>query len=132
MYIVSEFLCSILGDEGDMIGKRIKRLRQQKGYSITELGRLADVSKSYLSQLERGLQTNPSLHFLIKVSKPLDTSIDFLLQESKVLMCGNSELDEEWKVLIRQAIENGLKKEDFHEYRKYIKFQEWMREQKDS
>lgn len=132
MCIVSEFLFSILGDEGCMIGKRIKRLRLQKGYSITELGRLADVSKSYLSQLERGLQTNPSLQFLVKVSKPLETSIDFLLQESEAQKCGGSELDEEWKGLIRQAIENGLKKEDFHEYRKYIKFQEWMREQKKS
>lgn len=132
MYLVCEFLFSILGDEGDMIGKRIKRLRQEKGYSITELGRLADVSKSYLSQLERGLQTNPSLQFLVKVSKPLDTSIDFLLQESKVLKCGDTELDEEWKVLIRQAIEDGLKKEDFHDYRKYIKFQEWMKVQKKS
>jgi XRE family transcriptional regulator, master regulator for biofilm formation len=89
--------CSILGDEIGMIGKKIKRLRQQKGYSITELGRLADVSKSYLSQLERGLQTNPSLQFLVKVTKPLDTSIDFLLKESKVQKSLCNELDEEWK-----------------------------------
>jgi XRE family transcriptional regulator, master regulator for biofilm formation len=121
-----------LGDEGDMIGKRIKSLRQQKGYSITELGRLADVSKSYLSQLERGLQINPSLQFLVKVSRPLETSIDFLLHDSNGCKCGDTELDEEWKVLIRQAIEDGLKKEDFHEYRKYIKFQEWMREKNNS
>ncbi|MEH7277112.1 helix-turn-helix domain-containing protein [Neobacillus vireti] len=115
-----------------MIGKKIKRLRQEKGYSITELGRLADVSKSYLSQLERGLQSNPSLQFLAKVSKPLETSIDYLLQETISQKVKDNELDEEWKVLIRQAIEDGLKKEDFHEYRKYIKFQEWMREQKKS
>ncbi|WP_307197005.1 helix-turn-helix domain-containing protein [Neobacillus niacini] len=50
---------------------------------MTELGRLADVSKSYLSQLERGLQTNPSLQFLVKVSKTLETSIDFLLQDKE-------------------------------------------------
>ncbi|MFP7297958.1 helix-turn-helix domain-containing protein [Neobacillus niacini] len=115
-----------------MIGKKIKRLRQQKGYSITELGRLAAVSKSYLSQLERGLQTNPSLQFLVKVSGPLDTSIDYLLQDSNGQIHEDNELDEEWKVLIRQAIEDGLKKEDFREYRNYMKFQEWMREQKKS
>jgi XRE family transcriptional regulator, master regulator for biofilm formation len=132
MYNVNRFLFSIIGDEGDMIGKKIKRLRQQKGYSITELGRLADVSKPYLSQLERGLQTNPSLQFLVKVSAPLDTSIDYLLKDTIAQKCGDNELDEEWKVLIRQAIEDGLKKEDFHEYRKYIKFQEWMREQNKS
>jgi XRE family transcriptional regulator, master regulator for biofilm formation len=129
MYLLNNFPCSILGDESGMIGNKIKRLRQQKGYSLTELGRLADVSKSYLSQIERGFQINPSLQFLVKVSKPLDTSIDFLLQESNVQKGGGYELDEEWKVLIGQAIENGLKKEDFHEFRKYIKFQEWMREQ---
>ncbi|MDF2791162.1 MAG: hypothetical protein K0S80_4264, partial [Neobacillus sp.] len=48
MYCVSGYICFILGDDGDMIGQKIKRLRLQKGYSITELGRLADVSKSYL------------------------------------------------------------------------------------
>jgi XRE family transcriptional regulator, master regulator for biofilm formation len=115
-----------------MIGQRIKRLRQQKGYSITELGRLADVSKSYLSQLERGLQTNPSLQFLVKVAAPLDTSVQYLLDDSKSKKQGDSELDEEWKILIRQAIEDGLKKEDFHEYRNYIRFQSWMKEQNKS
>lgn len=115
-----------------MIGKKIKRLRQQKGYSITELGRLADVSKSYLSQLERGLQTNPSLQFLIKVAGPLDTNLDYLLKDTKAQKGIDTELDEEWKVLIMQAIADGLKKEDFHEYRKYIKFQEWMKEQNGS
>jgi len=45
-----------------MIGERIKRLREKKGYSITELARLADISKSYLSQLERGMQCNPIRH----------------------------------------------------------------------
>lgn len=113
-----------------MIGKRIKQLRQQKGFSISELANLADVSKSYLSQLERGLQSNPSLQFLVKVATPLNTSIDYLLKDMKTPKSPNNELDEEWKVLIKQAIEEGLKKEDFREYRTYIKFQEWMREQK--
>lgn len=115
-----------------MIGQKIKRLRQQKGYSITELGRLADVSKSYLSQLERGLQTNPSLQFLVKVAGPLETNVQYLLGDSKPKKNEESELDEEWKVLIRQAIEDGLKKEDFHEYRNYIRYQSWMKEQNKS
>ncbi|MDF2856929.1 MAG: transcriptional regulator [Neobacillus sp.] len=115
-----------------MIGQRIKRLRQQKGYSITELGKLADVSKSYLSQLERGLQTNPSLQFLIKVSKPLETNLDYLLEDSQVKKLGDFELDDEWKVLIRQAIADGLNKEDFKEFRNYIEFQKWMKDQQNT
>jgi len=91
-----------------MIGERIKRLREKKGYSITELARLADISKSYLSQLERGMQSNPSLQFLKKVAIPLDTSLDYLLMESQKKL--DMKLDEEWKVLIQQAVDNGLKK----------------------
>ena len=44
-----------------MIGERIKQLRLEKGYSITELAEVSGVSKSYLSYIERNLQTNPSL-----------------------------------------------------------------------
>ena len=79
--------------------------------------------------MERGLQTNPSLQFLVKIAEPLDTSVQYLLEESKPKIHGDNELDEEWKILIRQAIEDGLKKEDFHEYRNYLKFQSWMKEQ---
>lgn len=64
-----------------MIGQKIKSLRQQKGY---------------LSQLERGLQTNPSLQFLVKVAALLDTSVQYLLEDSKLTKHGDSELDEEW------------------------------------
>lgn len=90
-----------------MIGKRIKRLREKKGFSITMLARLAGVSKSYLSQIERGLQSNPSLQFLIKVVAPLGTNLDYLLGEARLMAHYESELDEEWKVLIKQAIEHG-------------------------
>ncbi len=51
---------------------------------------------------------------------PLVTSDQYLLEDSKLFKHGDSELDEEWKLLIRQAIEDGLKKEDFHEYGNYI------------
>ncbi|MFF2450433.1 helix-turn-helix domain-containing protein [Neobacillus sp. NPDC058068] len=107
-----------------MIGERIKQLRENKGYSLTELARLANVSKSYLSQLERGLQSNPSMQFVKKVAIPLDVSIDYLLDDESV----NYELDNEWKALIQSAIENGLKKEAFREYLNYVKFQAWMDE----
>lgn len=42
-----------------MIGERIKRLRLQKGISLTELAEKAGVAKSYISSIERNLQKNP-------------------------------------------------------------------------
>ncbi|WML60042.1 helix-turn-helix domain-containing protein [Neobacillus sp. PS2-9] len=113
-----------------MIGRKIKEMRQKRGYSLSELAKQADVSKSYLSQIERGFQSNPSLQFLQKISIPLGTNIDYFIGESLAQKEVHIDLDDEWKSLIKKALENGLKKEDFREYLNYIKFQTWIKEQK--
>ena len=115
-----------------MIGERIKRLREEKGYTITELARLSKVSKSYLSQIEKGFQSNPSLQFLNKISIPLETSINFLLEEKIVDGSAELELDEEWVDLIRQAEKEGLHKEDFKEYFNFLKYQSFIKEKKNT
>ncbi|CAG9620728.1 helix-turn-helix domain-containing protein [Sutcliffiella rhizosphaerae] len=110
-----------------MIGERIRKLRKSKGYSLSELADKAGVSKSYLSYLERDLQTNPSLQFLQKISISLGTNIEYLLdgttmenQKEKIVM------DEEWKKLIQKAIKEGMTKQDFLNYRNYLQFQQWQ------
>lgn len=118
-----------------MIGERIKILREQKGYSITELADLANVSKSYLSYIERNLNKNPSIHFLMKVAKPLDISIEYLLTgmdsiEDQIENSGDWLLDKEWKSLVEKAIEDGINKDDFKEYINYIKFKIWEKNKK--
>ncbi|WP_040208562.1 helix-turn-helix domain-containing protein [Neobacillus jeddahensis] len=115
-----------------MIGNKIKEMRKRKGYSISELAKLADVSKSYLSQIERGLQSNPSLQFLEKIAEPLETSLDSLIMDIRTQGHSITELDEEWKKLIERAIKDGLKKEDFQEYLNYIKYKTWIKEQNKS
>jgi XRE family transcriptional regulator, master regulator for biofilm formation len=110
-----------------MVGERIKKLRKRKGYSITELAELAGVSKSYLSNIERNLHSNPSLQFLSKIAAPLDTTIPFLLgtddNESPYFI--DQLLDEEWRALIERAINEGMSKEDFKNFRDYIRFTKW-------
>lgn len=107
-----------------MIGGRIKEYRKRKGYSITQLATLAGVSKSYLSYIERDLRTNPSLEFLGKLAKSLDTNIEELLENKENEVTADS-IDEEWRVLLNQAIESGLNKEDFRTLQDYIKFKNW-------
>lgn len=104
-----------------MIGQRIKMLRQQKGYSITELAELANVSKSYLSYIERNLQNNPSLQFLTKLVEPLETNIEFLLGKEPT----DSKIDDEWKLLIENGIKEGISKEDFVKFKEFVRFQKW-------
>ncbi|WP_312469024.1 helix-turn-helix transcriptional regulator [Neobacillus sp.] len=118
-----------------MIGTRIKEVREQKGYTLTELADLANVSKSYLSNIERSLNKNPSIHFLMKIAKPLHVSIEYLLTEidhleSQLNANGKELLDKEWKRIIEKAIIDGMNKEDFIEYINFIKFKNWEKNNK--
>lgn len=106
-----------------MVGGRLKELRQEKGYSISELAELAGVSKSYLSYIERDIQKNPSLQFLQKISFTLDVDLEYLLGTEKSV--SDTSIDEEWKTLLNKAIEDGLSKEDFKDFQEYMKFKKW-------
>ncbi|MEB6547604.1 helix-turn-helix domain-containing protein [Heyndrickxia sporothermodurans] len=113
-----------------MIGERIKKLRMEKGYSITQLAALAGISKSYLSYIERDLRNNPSLEFLGKIAKPLDTTIEFLLHENIENENEMKLIDEEWQKLLNHAISNGLNKEDFQTLQEFFIFKHWKEKKK--
>ncbi|WP_394186470.1 helix-turn-helix domain-containing protein [Metabacillus halosaccharovorans] len=110
-----------------MVGERLRELRQEKGYSISELAELAGVSKSYLSYIERDVQKNPSLQFLKKIALTLEIEIEDLLGSSPTAADHPNEFifDEEWSKLLHKAIEEGMSKNDFREFRDYLKFQKW-------
>ncbi|WP_425481221.1 helix-turn-helix domain-containing protein [Metabacillus lacus] len=64
-----------------MIGQKIKRLREQKGLTITELAARSGVSKSYISSMERDIKKNPSIEVLSRLSKVLQVEIGELVRE---------------------------------------------------
>lgn len=65
------------------IGLRIKQRRQQLGLSLREVARRADVSASFLSQVERG-ESNTSLDSLRRIAEALDVPIlHFLFEEQR-------------------------------------------------
>ncbi|MBU7593534.1 helix-turn-helix domain-containing protein [Metabacillus halosaccharovorans] len=110
-----------------MVGERLRELRREKGYSISELAELAGVSKSYLSYIERDVQKNPSLQFLKKIALTLEIEVEDLLGSSPTVANHSNEFifDEEWSKLLHKAIEEGMSKNDFREFRDYLKFQKW-------
>lgn len=101
-----------------MIGERVKKYRQQKRMSMTEVADKAGVAKSYLSSIERNLQSNPSIQFLEKISAVLDIPVDSLLHDEP----NTDNLDTEWMKIVQQAMESGVSKEQFKEY---LEFQKW-------
>lgn len=108
-----------------MIGMYIRELRKQKGYSLTKLAEMAGVSKSYLSYIERDIQKNPSLQFLSKIAEPLNVSIEHFLLEGQTK---DMELDSEWHEMVQRAIHEGMRKEDFLQYREFMKYANWKKE----
>mgnify|MGYP001627236046 CR=1 FL=1 len=60
------------------IGENIRKLREERGLNQRELARLAGVSHSYVSDVERG-DVTPSLKFLEKVAAALGVSVSSLI-----------------------------------------------------
>jgi len=103
-----------------MVGERVQKLRMKKGFSLSELAERAGVAKSYLSAIERNIQTNPSIQFLEKIADVLDVTVEELIQEMKDPK--TMQLDEEWYQLAREAMASGISKEQFREFLEFFKW----------
>ena len=101
-----------------MIGDRVKKIRKEKNMSMSELAEKAGVAKSYLSSLERNLQSNPSIQFLEKIANVLGIPVDTLLYDAP----DQNTLDSEWMSIVQEAMKSGVSKQQFREF---IEFNQW-------
>ncbi|MFZ3576891.1 helix-turn-helix domain-containing protein [Virgibacillus sp. DJP39] len=108
-----------------MIGEKIKKLRQDKKMSISELAEKAGVAKSYLSSIERNLQSNPSIQFIEKIGTVLGVTVNEIIRDEQA---DNSmeQLDGEWLKIVQEAMDSGVSKEQFKEY---LEFNKWRSKQ---
>ncbi len=104
-----------------MIGERIKKYREQRKLSMSELAERAGVAKSYLSSIERNLQSNPSVQFLEKISTVLGVSVNTLLHDEDE-NTNNENMDREWATLVTEAMNSGVTKDQFREF---LEFNKW-------
>lgn len=108
-----------------MIGPNICNLRKKKGLSLTELSTRSGVSKSYLSNIERELNRNPSIQILEKIASVLDVELKELITiDAKQ---GESlGIDQEWIEFIQEFEALGISKEQIREYKTLIEFLKWQ------
>ena len=64
------------------LGEKIKRHRQEKGYSLGKLAELTDTSKSYLWDIETRDTCKPSGEKLARIAEALSVTTDYLLDEA--------------------------------------------------
>ncbi|MCF7623656.1 MULTISPECIES: helix-turn-helix domain-containing protein [Bacillaceae] len=94
-----------------MIGYRVKSLREERKMSISELSAKSGVAKSYISSLERNLQTNPTILVLEKIARILCIKVDVLLNEQ-----ADKGMDEEWMEIMQDVMGSGISKEEMREF----------------
>jgi XRE family transcriptional regulator of biofilm formation len=79
--------------------------------SISELSTKSGVAKSYISSLERNLQTNPTILVLEKIARILCIKVDTLLNEQ-----ADKSMDEEWMEIMQDVMGSGISKEEMREF----------------
>lgn len=61
------------------IGRNVRRLREERGISLSALARRAGISKAYLSQLENDPAKKPSAEIVYHLARALEVSMTELL-----------------------------------------------------
>ncbi|MFD3260350.1 helix-turn-helix domain-containing protein [Paenibacillus lentus] len=107
----------------DHIGERIQKFRLDQDLSLSELASKADVAKSYLSNVERNIQSNPSIQFIEKIADALNVTIPMLLYGDRP---AEHLLDPEWSLLVQEAMNSGISKQEF---KSFLEFQKWKLKQ---
>ncbi len=108
-----------------MIGTNINRIRKRRNLTLSELAERADVSKSYLSNIERNLNDNPSIQIVEKLAEVLNVEVVTLLgEEDQILL-----KDNEWNDFINNLKAIGITKLDFDQYRIVFEFIKWKNQQ---
>jgi len=62
------------------LGKKLRQIRMEKGYTQQSLAEKAGIGNVYLGEIERGLKM-PSLNSFIRLVEALNVSADSLLRE---------------------------------------------------
>src|SRR3954449_8394054 len=109
-----------------MIGKNIYWLRKEKGLTLSELAERANVAKSYLSNIERDINQNPSINIVEKIAQVLNVDVKTLINGE---MIETQTIESEWTDLIDQLKKSDIKKDDIQEYKTLIEFIQWKNNQ---
>ena len=114
-----------------MIGKNIYRIRKQRGLTLSELAEKALISKSYLSNIERNLNQNPSIQVMEKIAGVLHVDLRRLLKHEE-------ELDKETVPPVEGELldfiydlqEIGIDRENVQDYKILVEFIKWHQQKK--
>lgn len=107
------------------IGENIHNIRRMRGLTLSELADRAQISKSYLSNIERNVNRNPSVQIVEKIAIVL--GVDF-----RTLIGSQSphpiSADKEWMKFTNELKDLGIEKEQLQTYKTVIEFAKWQKD----
>ena len=65
----------------NQLGDKLKKLRKDKGFTLESLAKAAEVSKSYLWELENREVKSPSAQRLTSIADQLGVSLNYFLED---------------------------------------------------
>ncbi|MBS4179147.1 helix-turn-helix domain-containing protein [Lederbergia citrea] len=113
-----------------MIGKNIYEIRKRRGLTLTELADRAGIAKSYLSNIERNVNKNPSINVVEKIAMVLDVDLKTLIMTENSKETKIQRLDEEWMDFVHELKDSGIEKNQIDEYKTLLEFIKWQKKQK--
>lgn len=106
-----------------MIGKNIAERRKAQRMTLSELAKRSNVSKSYLSNIERNVNQNPSIAVLERIANVLNVDVNFLIGDKEEVE--NQKKCSEWTEFVLELKKAGVKKDQIHNYKELIEFIQW-------
>lgn len=85
------------------LGERLKRLREQCGYTQEQLANLIGASKGCIGAYELGMNM-PSAHKLYQLAAVLHTTSSYLIDRNATASIDISDLTEEQEAALRQVL----------------------------
>lgn len=107
-----------------MIGKNIYDIRKRRGLTLTELAERAGIAKSYLSNIERNLNQNPSINVIEKIASVLEVDLKELLGSGGDKI--EPQMDNEWVEFVKELRDSGVEKDQIQEYKMLLDFIKWQ------
>ena len=109
-----------------MIGINISRIRKSKGLSLTQLAERAGIAKSYLSNIERNVNQNPTINVVERIAAVLEVDINELINLDSKNKVSEQQLDKEWVAFVNELKNSGAEKEKIQEYKRLLEFIKWQ------
>ena len=109
-----------------MISNNIYKFRKQRGISLSELAERAKISKSYISNIERNLNSNPSIKVIEKISSVLQVDLSVLINSEREEV--TPLVEEEWIHFINELKAAGIKIDDIRSNTQLMEYIKWRQE----